>query len=409
MNRAGSDRERVERWLADGDLLHPAGGPPTTVDLARALARIGGLPLGPDDRAAAGLVERIGADRPLLFVLVDGLGDVFLDHVCDDERHGCGPSFFARAERIPLRSVFPSTTAAALSAIATGEWPSRHAVPSWFTHLHRRDVTATILPFIDRASERRLQRFGVGPREAFPCPSRLAAMPGPLRTYHPAAIADSEFTSWGRGNWPTDAYQHLRSAVDGVGRRLIDEAEGGVHYLYLPMLDSASHRRGPEHPEALAALHAIDAALARLRERLDGRARIAVSADHGALRVDEADKDVILHDDPLLDDLHLPPHGEPRVPMFCTRAGAGEAFAAKFRERWGERWALLSRGEAEQLELFGPGRISEEAAERIGDYIALGPGRDVLLYGDRGSGISSLRGYHAGLRPEEMEIPLLLG
>ena len=408
MNGNGSDRERVERWFASGDLLHPAGGPPTTVDLARALARIGGLPLGPEDRAAAGLVERIGTDRPLLFVLVDGLGDVFLDHFCDDARHGSGPSLFASAERIPLRSVFPSTTAAALSAIATGEWPSRHAVPAWFTHLHRREMTATILPFIDRASERRLQRFGVGPREAFPCPSRLAAMPGPFRTYHPAAIADSEFTSWGRGAWPTDAYSHLRSAIAGVGRRLIDEAEGGVHYLYLPMLDSASHRRGPEHPEALAALHAIDAALAQLRERLDGRARIAVSADHGALRVDEADKHLILRDDPLLDDLHLPPHGEPRVPMFCTRRGAGEAFAAKFRERWGERWALLSRREAEELELFGPGRISAEAAERIGDYIALCPGRDVLLYGDRGSGISGLRGYHAGLRPEEMEIPLLL-
>ncbi len=408
MARAESDRERVERWFAGGELLHPAGGPPTTVDLARALARIGGLPLDPGDRAAGELAERIGGGKPLLFVLVDGLGDVFLDHLCDDARHGSGPSLFAEAERVALRSVFPSTTAAALAAIATGEWPSRHAVPAWFTHLHRRGVTATILPFVDRASERGLRRFGIGPGEAFPCPSRLAEMPGPLRTYHPAAISNSEFTAWGRGRWPTDSYEHLRDAVAGVGRRLIDEAEGGVHYLYLPMLDSASHRSGPGHPDALGALHAIDGALGRLREQLEGRARIAVSADHGALAVGEADKHMILRDDPLLDDLHLPPHGEPRVPMFCTRPGAGEAFAGKFRERWGGRWALLSRREAEELELFGPGRISPEAAERIGDYIAVGPGRDVLLYGERGGGQSSLRGYHAGLRPEEMEIPLLL-
>ena len=401
-----NDRDRVERWLADGSLLHPAGGPPGTVDLARAVARVGGVPLAGRDHAAAELAERLGGDgRPLLFVLVDGLGDAFIDRARAAEPGG--GSLFGAAERIPLRAVFPSTTAAALSAFMTGEWPATHAVPGWFTHFHRRGLTATILPFVERASEAPLRQFGVRVDEAFPCPSRLAAMPGPLRTYHPAAISDSEFTSWGRGDWPTDGYAHLRDAADAVVRRLVEEGEGGVHYLYLPMVDSASHRVGPDHPDALRALSSVDAALTMIRDRLDGRARIAVSADHGALAVGEAEKDFLLADDPILDELHLPPHGEPRVPMFCT-LGGGDAFAGAFRERWGKRWALLSRRDAEELELFGPEPLAPEAGDRIGDYIAITPGRDVILYGERGGSQGRLRGYHAGLRPEEMQIPLLL-
>ena len=400
-----SDRDRVEGWLSEGRLLRPieadGAGPPNTVDLARAVAHIGGAPLADDDYAAAALADRIGRDRPLLFVLVDGLGDLFVDRLNESTTLG-------RAERIDLRSVFPSTTAAALTAIVTGEWPATHAVPTWFTHLHSREITATILPFVERDSETALQRFGIKPAEAFPCPSRLAAIPGPLRTYHPRAISNSEFTSYGRGAWPTDPYDHLRDAVASVVERMAEQGEAGVHYLYLPMLDAASHRVGPEGSDTGRALRAVDRAIGTIVEALDGRARIAISADHGAIGVEPSGMSLMQPDDPILDELHTPPHGEPRVPMFCVREGRADAFAGAFRERWGADWALLSRADAEDLALFGPGRLSDLAAERIGGYLAISAGNEVIVYGEPGNGQLALKGFHAGLRPEEMSIPLLL-
>ena len=400
-----SDRDRVEGWLSEGRLLPPieagGAGPPNTVDLARAVAHIGGASLADDDYAAAALADRIGRDRPLLFVLVDGLGDLFVDRLN-------GGTTLGRAERIDLRSVFPSTTAAALTAIVTGEWPATHAVPTWFTHLHSREITATILPFVERHSETALQRFGVKPAEAFPCPSRLAAIPGPLRTYHPRAISNSEFTSYGRGAWPTDPYDHLRDAVASVVGRVAEQGETGVHYLYLPMLDAASHRVGPEGSDTGRALRAVDRAIGVIAEALDGRARIAISADHGAIGVEPSGMSLMQPDDPILDELHTPPHGEPRVPMFCVREGRADAFAGAFRERWGADWALLSRADAEDLALFGPGRLSDLAAERIGGYLAISAGNEVIVYGEPGNGQLALKGFHAGLRPEEMSIPLLL-
>ena len=314
-----SDRDRVEGWLAEGRLLRPiepdGSGPPTTVDLARAVSHVGGGRLSADDDAAAALAERIGRDRPLLFILVDGLGDVFVDRMDPSTSLGS-------AERINLRSVFPSTTAAALTAVATGEWPATHAVPTWFTHLHRNDLTATILPFVERSSNTALQRFGITPNDAFPCPSLLAAMPGPLRTYHPRAISNSEFTTYGRGDWPTDPFDHLRDATAAVLQRIVTEGEGGVHYLYLPMVDSAAHRVGPTGRATGQALAAVDRTIGKIAQALDGRARIAISADHGAIGVGAHEKSLVLPDDAILDELHTPPHGEPRVPMFCVRRGS---------------------------------------------------------------------------------------
>ena len=400
---ASSDVERVERWFRDGDLLHPFEGdaPPSTVDLARAVASIGGARLSDEDHRAAELAERIGRDRPLLFVLVDGLGCIF------DERAKPG-GLLAGAEGIQLRSVFPSTTAAALTTLATGAWPCQHGVPAWYTHLHRNDITATILPFVERDSERRLQEFGVQPEDAFVHPSRMATISGRLRTYHPRNICDSEFTNYQRGAAATDPFDHLRDAVEAVVSRLVDQQESGIHYLYLPMVDSAAHRDGPDAPATLRALEAVDEALSIIAQKVDGRARIAISADHGQLNVTAAEKGLFLPDDEIIDDLHTPPHGEPRVPMFCVRSGREDAFAGQFRERWGRNWALLTLEEAEDLQLFGPKPLSALAAERIGSHIAVSATRNVLVYGEAGNRVSALNGYHAGMRSEEMEIPLLL-
>ena len=400
---ASPDVERVERWFRDGELLHPFEGnaPPSTVDLARAVANIGGVPLAVDDDRAATLVERIGADRPLLLVLVDGLGCVFHNRTRPD-------GFLASAEHVQLRAVFPSTTAAALTTVATGAWPSQHGVPAWNTHLHDRDLTATILPYVERLSNRSLREFGVHPNEAFAFPSRLASITEGLRTYHPRQIANSEFTSYGRGDWPTDPYDYLQDAVRSVVRRVVEHSEPGVHYLYLPMVDAAAHRDGPFGPDTQRALEAVDDALTALRDLFNGRARIAVTPDHGELHINEGGKSVILPDDDLLEDLHTPPHGETRVPMFCVRREREQLFEASFRERWGRGWALLERRECQELQLFGPGALSDRSASRIGTHIALSAEPRIITYGEAGNPQDRLIGHHAGLRPEEMEIPLLL-
>lgn len=73
------------------------------------------------------LTQEIGPKtRHIVVVLCDGMGNTILD------QHLSESSFLRRhnqSER--LRAVFPSTTPAALTTLATAQWPGQHGVPGW--------------------------------------------------------------------------------------------------------------------------------------------------------------------------------------------------------------------------------------------------------------------------------------
>ena len=60
-----------------------------------------------------------------------------------------------------LQTVFPSTTAATLTTLATAGWPVKHAVLGWFLYLPEVDAVTTILPFIRRSDGTSLTELGV--------------------------------------------------------------------------------------------------------------------------------------------------------------------------------------------------------------------------------------------------------
>ena len=66
--------------------------------------------------------------------------------------------------------------------------------------------------------------------------------------------------------------------------------------------------------------------------------------------------------------------------------------------------------DAEEMELFGPGRLSCETRRRLGTFIALSCGADVLVYEwpRRSGGSAPHVGYHSGLSEAEMLVPLVV-
>ena len=160
---------------------------------------------------------------------------------------------------------------------------------------------------------------------AFPCPSALAAYGRAVRTYHPRAITNSQYTRYQRGASPGDGYDALSDGVDAVCRRVRKAQAPTFHYLYIPDVDGAAHRHGWDAPEAHAALANVDAQLAPLAEATrpagtnGSGVRIVMSADHGMLTVPEESKHVMRADDPIMAALRFPPSGDPRAPLFHVR------------------------------------------------------------------------------------------
>jgi hypothetical protein len=392
-----SDRERVESWFESGVLLRPDAAVPNSVDLARAIARMCGARLDPPrtdgERAIAGA---IGKAEHVVLAVVDGLGMNLFESLPEG-------SLFRRALAMELRAVFPSTTAAALTSLATGAWPGEHAVLSWWLYLPDADVTATILPFVERWSRRPLGELGVDAACAFPAPALAGRFTRAAHTYMPQPIANSTYSRYSSAGAPTSGWRTLDDGVDAISQR-IAAADGVTYsYFYIPQVDAAEHDVGPHGGQTRAALLNVERALSRLSAALDGRARIVVTADHGVLETPASSRHVIASFDEL-PELRFARTGEPRVPFFHVHDGEGERFAARFRERFGERFALLTVAEAEGMRLFGPSPMSEAARARVGDYIAVSDGPDVIAYGVE----EALRGYHAGLSPAEMRVPLIV-
>ncbi|MBX3470122.1 MAG: alkaline phosphatase family protein [Planctomycetes bacterium] len=397
-----SSPDRLLRWFADGQLLRPDPARPNAVDLALALATLSGAPTPRTDGAAA-IVERVGDADHVVFVLVDGLG-------VDTIEAGLPPaSFLRRHLALTLRAVFPSATASALTSLATGLWPNRHGVPGWWTYLPDEDLSVTALPFIERWSGDPLEGR-LAPGTLFPAATLLPCYRREAASFLPAPIADSAYSRYVRGPTVTIPYDGLAGAIDAVLARVRGASAATYSYLYLSTVDALSHMHGPRAPEVSAYLAVLDQELGRLADGLRGRGRLALSADHGLIEVPAAHKHLLRAGDPLVDLLRAPPSGEPRAPLLHARPGQGDRVRAEFEARFGEAFALLTVDEAAELELFGPGPFTPTARARVGDFVAMTGGPDVLLYrpGDAPTGTEKLVGYHGGLLPAEVQIPLVV-
>ncbi len=108
--------------------------------------------------------------------------------------------------------------------------------------------------------------------------------------------------------------------------------------------------------------------------------------------------------------LRFNPSGDARVLYLHVCDGAHERVRARFRERFGDRFLLITLDEAEALHLFGPGPILPHTRRRMGDLIAISAGSDVIEYrpGSRPAQITGDVSHHSGLTPAEMRVPLVI-
>ncbi len=369
---------------------------PGTVHLGRAMAQLCGVADVELDAPARQIAKTIGAAEHYVFVLVDGLGLNLIETLRAD-------GFLRSHVVMELRSVHPSGTPSGLTSLATGLWPGEHGVIGWYEYLAARDVSLTTLPFVERFGKRPLGQLGVSGETLFPVPSLMARMERDVASFVPNEINNTVYSRYFAGDQPGHGYASLAAAVTEVVRR-IELAKGPTYtYVYVPFVDQAEHAHGVFSHETRKALAGVDAELARLAERMPAGARIVVSADHGQIDVSDADTCTLADDDRMLQLLIAPPSGDPRVPLFHVRLGRHTEFEAMFRDRFGDRFALLTTGELGSMQLLGPA-LSETARAMLGDYVAI-PGTASVL---RFRPASPMRGYHGGMTPAECRIPLIV-
>ena len=199
-----------------------------------------------------------------MLLIIDGLGDNYL------MRRGAGGEL-ARRRRASLTSVFPSTTASAITTSYTGRTPLEHGLTGWFTYFGEAGCVAAALPFRSRGDHLPLARRGVTPEQIYASSGSIFEdLPERSIVVTSKEIIDSEYNICHCRGAQRIAYETLDELVAQIEAAVKSGADRKFVYAYWPVYDMVSHRYGAESAEAFEQLEKIDAAFGRLLARLAG-------------------------------------------------------------------------------------------------------------------------------------------
>ena len=332
--------------------------------------------------------------RELLF-LVDGFGaDVIATYA------HVAPTLASIVFAPHIQTSFPSTTSTSLATLTTGQMPGTHGMLGYTVQVPRSG--GRVLNSL-KWDER------VDPVIWQPVPTLFErAMATGITVTHVAAKR-YENTGFTRAVFRGAHYKGANLVTDLLSETVAAlKTTPSFVYLYINDLDSAGHSDGVGSEKWLAALKNVDDLVKSLMEKVPKGTRIWVTADHGMINVEE--KIVMGVDNDLLTDISVIA-GEPRARHLYLTDGATGAARSEVVARWqailGAKVSLFTRESAIASGLFG-GDVSLDAADRIGDVIAIAQGNLVLLDPERADKEGSMVGHHGGDSDIESSVPLFM-
>ena len=364
--------------------------------------------------------ELLEGVRNVVLVLCDGLGSDQLQRLA---KAGDVP-FLARimdraarhdaAQLIDATTIFPSTTAAAVTTVQTARTPQEHGNIAYFLWLEEFAMVAQMLRW-GAAVQKRGSFFddrALDPRTY----AKVSSVHKAIRDHggrsyivEPEIFRNEAMTRM-HGAEATYVGYLLASTMGVRVRQLLDgraEDDSPMFiYAYWSGVDTVAHWYGPRGPEHAAEAALFDRDLERaLGDRAPGDTLVIVTADHGHASVDPDRLIDLEADRELRALLRNPIAGEPRVVFLHTdrpsevKAYLDHAYPGTF--------FLMDREEAIEAGLFGRGDPSL-VRKRVGEVLA-------MIGDDRGASVVRVdgqvvrhRGSHGGMTPDEMRIPVLL-
>lgn len=343
--------------------------------------------------------ERLAAARTVVLLVVDGLGYNYL------QEHG-ERTELARNARAPITTVFPATTAAAITTFLTATAPQQHAHTGWFTYFEELGNVVAGLPGQVRGSGE-----SISPRKleklfsAAPLFSRIERSSFVLS---PESIAFSHFNRQFSRGAEIVPFVNLREMFDYLGAICQRDSRDYV-YCYWPELDRLGHAYGMRSREAQRHLLEFDKALAAfVRANAGSDTLVLVTADHGF--VDSGpDHSIWLHDYPeLAGALAHPLCGEPRAAYCYVRAPCHEDFAIEAGGMLEGAMQVVASSELIAQGYFGLGEAHPALHRRVGDFTLLGEAEYSIKDSVPGERRYLQIGVHGGNSDAELYVPLVV-
>jgi predicted AlkP superfamily pyrophosphatase or phosphodiesterase len=291
----------------------------------------------------------------------------------------------------PIASVVPSTTATALTSIATGMTPGVHGVVGY-----RVAVNGEVLNVLRWSTAAGDARRHIGPVDFQPHPAFCGQ--------RPAIVTKAEFVRSGfSGAHLSDVRFHGYRVPSTLVAELAVQLRKGEPfvYAYYDGIDKVSHEYGLS-AYFDAELAAADRLVGDILAILPPGAALVVTADHG--QVDVGDNLIELHPEVAA---HVSfQSGEGRFRWLHARPGHARHLLEAATEHHSDTGWVVSLDQVVDEHWFGP-VVVESARRMLGDVALVA--RDPVSYHDPADGGPfELIARHGSVTADEMLVPLLV-
>ena len=346
------------------------------------LRHYGALALYPSPHA---LVEALAKGyRNIVLLVFDGMGsDMLRQNLPED-------AFLRQYTVSDILSVYPCTTTAAITAYETGLPPIAHGWLGWSCYF--KEIGQCVDLFTNQIAK-----------------DTPAAEYDMARTYMPYTTISETIgqTNPDLSVWRVSAFSQTHYAATAAEAcaavREICLCEEGRQFVnaYCNQPDLDMHMHGCYSEPVRQRIRHINSEVERLCNTLSDTL-VIVSADHGLTNT----KDVYIEEYPALYEcLLMRPSIESRCLSLFVKDGMKDMFAERFNKQFENDFILLTKEDALAKGIFGQGTPHPKVQDFLGDFIAVATGNIRLTH--RGSS-GPFKAMHAGLRAEEMEVPLIL-
>lgn len=317
----------------------------------------------------------------VVLILLDGLGMNVL------ERNLSYRDFLRRNLYSDYSSVFPPTTTASTTTLLSGLSPAEHGWLGWDVYFKQEDKTVCCFQNTLQGTNEPAAEYNIA-RKYLPFKNIIDLIneSGNAKAnciFPFGENAHSELTDW---------IQAIKNSVNTPNKTFT--------YAYWEDPDQKLHKHGKRSNDVMKIVTELNAQMAYLCSTTKDTLFL-ITADHGH----EDIQNVFLQEDypEIAKMLERPCSIEPRAISFFVKEEYKNSFAREFNDKFINDYLLFTKEEVLEKKLFGPGDLNENATG-IGDFVAVAISHKTILWNKN---CKQFKSHHAGLRKEEMRIPLI--
>ena len=340
--------------------------------------------------------------KNVIFIVLDGLGYKFLREQ--------GSSFFSRHLVGNCTSVFPSTTATAITSFLTGMSPAQHAVTGWFVYLKELGTISAILPFKPRYGGEIFSKSDIYAKDIFKQSTIFENLNRKSYTLTNDFIINSDYTKFYSKGSTSVAYkkENIENFITNLMTLVQDIPNGKFIYAYWPTFDTLAHKNGIHSLECKTHFQELAKALENFVYSISNTdSLVIITADHGLV---DSKKDELIdieqHPD-LKDTLLMPLSGDPRAAYCYVKQGMTDMFEEYVDKNLSEICSVYKSPQCVEDHFFGLDDPNPRLWDRIGDYVLIPKENYVIKDKILGESPHHYTGHHGGMSEDEMFVPVI--